>query len=121
MMNKGMIAFLVLLLFNYIALVFLFDNGGGEDSEAYKDKIEKLRDENTELKKVNLQLDKEVAQLTEDKDSLTTEISMKATEREYIKTERDETMDNINGMDNNELYGFFSNFKTDSLNGQFRH
>ena len=120
-MNKGIIAFLVLLIFNYLALVFLFDNGNSENSEAFKEQIEQLKNENEELKEANLQLDQEVADLTDDKDSLTAAIIIKATEREQIKTERDEKMDNINGMDNNELYGFFSNFKTDSLNGQFRH
>ncbi|MEQ8624481.1 MAG: hypothetical protein RJQ00_06485 [Vicingaceae bacterium] len=120
-MNKGMIAFIVLLIFNYIALVFLFENGSSENSEAYKEQIEHLKEENEVLKEANLQLDQEVAVLTEEKDSLTTAITIKATAIEHIKTERDETMDNINGMDNNELYGFFSNFKTDSLNGQFGH
>jgi len=116
-MNKGIVGFLILLIFNYIILVFVVDYGN-EDNGAYKTQIERLQDENSQLVKFNNQLDQEVAQLIESRDSLTAEIHVKATDRNNIKTERDEEMDNINELDNNELYSFFTNFKTDSINGQ---
>lgn len=118
MMNKGVIAFILLLAFNYIILVFVVDYGDAPNVEDYKNKIEQLESENRQLKTLNSQLDQEVAQLTTEKDSLAAKIKIKATERELLKTKRDETMDNINGMDNNKLYSFFSNFKADSLNNQ---
>lgn len=120
-MNKGIIAFCLLLVFNYLALTLIFDYGEGLDDENYQQQIEQLDRENEALKKANLQLDKEVAVLMEEKDSLSDVIEQSATERETLKIERDEKMDSINGMDNDELYGFFSNFKTDSLNRRFRH
>jgi len=120
-MHKGKIAFLLLLVFNYIILVFVVDYGSETDTEGYKVRIEQLQDENKQLKTNNSQLDQEVAHLTTEKDSLSTAISNKATEREQIKTKRDETMDDINGMDNHKLYGFFSNFKADGVNGQSGH
>ena len=120
-MNKGIIAFILLLLFNYILLVFVFDYGNETDNENYKERIEQLEDENQQLKIANNQLDQEVAQLTEEKDSLSSEIKKTATAREILRSERDETMDSIDGMDNNELYGFFSNFKTDRSDGQHGH
>jgi cell division protein FtsB len=117
-MNKGIIIFILLLVFNYLFLVFVFEFGSEVDTESYKDRIEQLENENRQLKSANSQLDQEVAQLTEEKDSLTSEIKITATAREILKSERDETMDRINGMDNNELYGFFSNFKTDGTDGR---
>lgn len=120
-MNKGIIAFCLLLVFNYLALVVIFDYGDQSGDEKYQQQIEQLNHENEELKNANLQLDKEVAKLIGEKDSLSATIEKNATERETLKIERDEKMDSINGMDNDELYGFFSNFKTDSLNSQLRH
>lgn len=119
-MIKQIIGFIILLVFNYIILEFVVDNGN-DDNGTYKAQIEKLQKENAILLNANTQLDQEVAYLIDSKDSLTAEIQTNATLRKQIKIERDEKMDDISGMGNNELYDFFSNFRTDSTNGQIRH
>ena len=120
-MTKGKIAFILLLIFNYVILVFVLDFGSTSDNTNYKNTIEILEEENRELKSANKKLDKEVAQLTLKADSLTAEIKIKATHREELKLKRDEKMDSISSMDNDKLYSFFTEFKTDSLTSKPRH
>jgi len=115
-MSKGKIAFILLMVFNFIVLVFVVDFDGS--AEGYKQELSKLRDENLQLKSINSKLDLEILELTTFNDRIISELKVEKEITTLIKRERDEKLDDIDGMDNSELYGFFSNFKTEGVNTQ---
>ena len=117
-MSKGKIAFILLMVFNFIVLVFLVDFDGSAEDEGYKQELSKLRDENLQLKSINSKLDLEILELTTFNDRIISELKIEKEITTLIKRERDEKLDDIDGMDNSELYGFFSNFKTEGVNSQ---
>ncbi len=120
-MSKGIIAFILFLVFNFIVLVFVVDYGSSADNDSYERELTSLKDENKQLKSINATIDLELTVLDQSNDSLRSALKVENEITAQIKIERDEKMDDINGMDNNELYGFFSNFKTDRANGRNGH
>lgn len=120
-MHKGIIGFLIFLVFNYIILVFVVDYSSSDDSKNYKEELKTLKNRNQQLKSKNATMHLKITELKETNVGLKAKLKVEKQITTQIKTERDEKVDDIDGMDNNGLYGFFSNFKTDSINGQFRY
>lgn len=118
-MHNRIIGFLVFLVFNYIILVFVVDYNSSSDSEIYKEELKSLKIQNAQLKSANATMDKEITELQVTNVGLNAKLKVEKQVTTQIKKERDEKVDDIDWMDNNELYGFFSNFKTDSINGRF--
>ena len=116
-MSKGKIAFILLMVFNFIVLVFVVDFDGSAEDEGYKQELSKLRDENLQLKSINSKLDLEILELTTFNDRIISELKVEK-EITTFMSRSDEKLDDIDGMDNSELYGFFSNFKTEGVNSQ---
>jgi len=120
-MSKGTLRFILFLVFNYIILVFVVDYGSSDDSTNYQSELSILKDKNKQLKAVNTKMGLEIMELEKSNVNLLSELKVEKGVTIQIKTKRDEKVDDISGMDNNELYGFFSNIKTDSINGQIRY
>jgi len=112
MMNKWMIGFLVALLSFYLIMVFVVDYGSDKDSSNIQNKVEELETKSKELTEQNKMLDLKIENLEETTDSLSESIAIVELEQSQLKEKRDEKISSVDGMDNNELFSFFANFKT---------
>lgn len=112
-MNKWMIGFLVALVGFYLIMVFVVDYGSDSSSSVIQHKVEELETKSEILKEENKMLDLKIESLEETTDSLSESIAIVELEQSLIKEKRDEKISSIDDMDNNELFNFFTDFKTE--------
>ncbi len=111
-MNKWVIGYLVTLISFYLIMVFVVDYGSETDHSIIQDKVEELEQNSIELREENKRLDLKIEDLQEQTDSLNESIEVVELEQSLIKEKRDEKINSVDGMDNDELYRFFTDFKT---------
>lgn len=83
--------------------------------EALKnDTIEKLEQVNKKLQLKNVTLDSEITTLKKQADSLSRRITLNNQIVKKLENELNEKINRINAMSTMDLYGYFTEFKTDS-------
>lgn len=112
-MNKATKAFILFLIATYLTLVFVLDYGSDNENSNYKEKIEQLETKNKLLQAKNEEIDAKVNVLDQNYDSLNLAIIEVEEIKTQLKEEKNEKINRVNGMDHNELYSFFANFKTE--------
>lgn len=113
-MNRTNITSLLLFLCFVIYVAIELNIPFKAEERKYQDEVEKLHKKNDSLQKQNILYDYELVRSQMKIDSLQYQFNKQQEKIQILKTKRDEKVNRIDSLNTNELYLFFTNFKTGS-------
>ena len=83
-----------------------------KEEKVYEYEAKKLHKKNDSLQRLNIFFDHKLGHFQMKIDSLQDQLNKHQKQIQTLKTKRDEKLNRIDNLNSNELYLFFSNFKT---------